>query len=109
MKFIHDGASAHIQIAMQMSHCKDGDVKCLVVQMPFTGYVMMPMLLVGVCHDVNVSLVVCHGANVSLVVCHDANVLFGVCHDANVSLVVCHDANVPLVHAMMHMPLVGMS
>ena len=47
MKFIHDGASAHIQITMQVSPCKDGDVKCLVVQMPYNGYVMMQMLLVG--------------------------------------------------------------
>ena len=48
MKFTYDGVSAHIQIAMQMSPCKDGDAKCLVVQMPSTGYVMMQMLLVGV-------------------------------------------------------------
>ena len=47
MKFIHDGASAHIQIAMQMSPCKDGDAKCLVVQMSSTGYVMMPMPSTG--------------------------------------------------------------
>ena len=47
MKFIHDGASAHIQITMQVSHCKDGDVKCLVVQMPSNGYVMMQMLPCG--------------------------------------------------------------
>ena len=46
-KFIHDGASAHIQIMMQMSPCKDGDAKCLVVQMPSNGHVMMQMLLVG--------------------------------------------------------------
>ena len=32
---------------MQMSFCKDGDAKCLVVQMPSNGYVMMQMLLVG--------------------------------------------------------------
>ena len=56
MKFTYDGVSAHIQIAMQMSPCKDGDAKCLVVQMPSNGYVMMQMLLVG-CHDANVSLV----------------------------------------------------
>ena len=53
MKFIHDGTSAHIQIAMQMSPCKDRDAKCLVVQMPSTGYVMMQMFM-QVCHDVNV-------------------------------------------------------
>ena len=47
MKFIHDGASAHIQIAMQMSPCKDGDAKCLVVQMSSTGYVMMQMPSTG--------------------------------------------------------------
>ena len=47
MKFIHDGASAHIQIAMQMSHCEDGDAKCLMVQMPSIGYVMMPMPSTG--------------------------------------------------------------
>ena len=47
MKFIHDGTSAHIQIAMQMSSCKDGDAKCLVMQMPSIGYVMIQMLLVG--------------------------------------------------------------
>ena len=48
MKFTHDGVSAHIQIAMQMSPCKDGDAKCLVVQVPSNGYVLMQMLLVDV-------------------------------------------------------------
>ena len=47
MKFIHDGATAHIQIAMQMSPCEDGDAKCLMVQMPSIGYVMMPMPSTG--------------------------------------------------------------
>ena len=68
---------------MQMSPCRDVDAKCLVVQMPSNGHVMMQMLLVGM------SWCKCsHGA----------------CHDANVRLGVCHDANVPLVHAMMQMP-----
>ena len=31
---------------MQMSPYKDGDAKCLVVQMPSNGHVMMQMLLV---------------------------------------------------------------
>ena len=32
---------------MQMSPYRYGDAKCLVVQMPFNGHVMMQMLLVG--------------------------------------------------------------
>ena len=35
-------------IVMQMSPCRDVDAKCLVVQMPSNGYVMMQMLFVGV-------------------------------------------------------------
>ena len=62
MKFIHDGTSAHIQIAMQMSTCKDGDAKYLVVQMPSSGYVMMQMSF-GACYDANVRLGVCYDAN----------------------------------------------
>ena len=47
MKFTHDGVSAPIQIAMQMSSCKDEDAKCLMVQMPFNGHVVMKMSLLG--------------------------------------------------------------
>ena len=71
---------------MQMSPYKDGDAKCLVVQMSSNGHVMMQMLLVGmswckcplgVCHDANVHLWVCHDVNAPLWVCHDANVHVG--------------------------------
>ena len=123
MKFIPDGASAHIQIAMQMSPYKDGDA-CLVVQMPSNGHVMMQMLLVrmlwckcplGACYDANVRLGVFHDANVPLVHammrmplwwCNEcecplryamnANVSLRVGHDANVRLGVCHGVNAPL-------------
>ena len=44
--FIHDGVSARIYFMMQMFPYRDGDAKCLVVQMPSIGYVMMQMLIV---------------------------------------------------------------
>ena len=93
MKFIHDGVSAHIQIAMQMSPCKDGDAKCLVVQMPFVGYVLMQMLLESM-PRCECPLGYAMNANVSLRVCYDANVRLGVCHGMNAPLWVCNDANV---------------
>ena len=98
---------------MQMSLYRDGDAKCLVVQMSSNGHVMMQMLLVGM-----------SWCKCPLGACHDANVLWcmlwceclfgnmqwckcplGACYDTNVRLGVFHDANVPLVHVMVRMPL----
>ena len=73
---------------MQMSPCRDGDAKYLVVQMPSTGHVMMQTLLVGM----------------SWCKCP-----FGACHDANVHLWVCHYANVYVGMSWCKCSLVGMS
>ena len=82
-KFIHCDAN----VSLQRWRCKN-----LVVQMPFNGYVMMQMLLVGM------SWCKCpFGA------CHDANVRLEVCLWCECPLVGMHDANVPLVHAMIRM------
>ena len=73
---------------MQMSPYRDGDAKCLVVQMPSNGHVMMQMLLVGT----------------SWCKCP-----LGACHDVNVHLWVCHDANVHVGMSWCECPLVGVS
>ena len=73
---------------MQMSPYRDGDAKCLMVQVPSNGHVMMQMLLVGM----------------SWCKCP-----FGACHDANVHLWVCHDTNVHVGMSWCKCPLVGMS
>ena len=99
-------------LVMQISPYRDGDAKCLVVQMPFNGHVMIQMLLVGMSWC-KCPLGACHDANVHLWVCLDANVHVGmpwckcplvgmpwckcswyVCHDVNAPLWVCHDMNV---------------
>ena len=61
---------------MQTSPCRDVDAKCLVVQMPSNGHVMMQMLLVGMSWC-KCPFSACHNANVHLWVCHDANVHVG--------------------------------
>ena len=75
-------------VSLQRWRCK-----CLAMQMPSNGYVMMQMLLVDVswCKCPFIGM---QGCRYPLWVCHDANVLLRICHDANVPLWVCHDANV---------------
>ena len=108
-------------LMMQMSPYRDEDAKCLVVQMPSNGHVMMQMLLIGMswckcplsaCHEANVHVGMpwckCPIVGMPWCECPFVGVQWceyplGACYDANVLLVMCHDASVPLVHAMMRM------
>ena len=89
-------------IVMQMSSCRDVDIKCLVVQMPFNGYVMMQMLLVGMpwCQCPLVGMPWCKCPLVGMPWC---KCILSACHDANVRLVICNDANAHCGYAMMWM------